>query len=140
MNSHPPPAQRTAEFAGLGVEGCSLLDGAEAGDAEGLTGLGDGGGPAADVLERATAGGVSLLGDDFAVLVEHEVALGLAGGLDFLAGAVPHLAAGSTDTDATGHIRRLVGVRAGNAAIVRTFNCMILRHRVLPARSWINNR
>ena len=43
-------------LAGLLVEGSSLLDGAEAGDAEGLTGLGDGLGPAADVLERALAG------------------------------------------------------------------------------------
>ena len=115
-----PLSQRTAEFAGLGVKGGSLLDSAEAGDAEGLTGLGDGGGPAADVLERATACGVGCLGDDFAVLVEHEVALAVAGGLDFLAGAVPHLAAGSTDTDATGHFRRRVGLRAGTAA--RNFN------------------
>ena len=90
------------EFAGLGVEGRALLDGAEAGDAEGLTGLGDGCGPAADVLECATAVGVLLLGDESAVLVEHEVALGQAG-LVLLAGAVPDLAAGSTDANTTGH-------------------------------------
>merc|ERR1719262_354722 len=64
------------ELAGLLVEGGSLLDGAEAGDAEGLTGLGDGLGPAADVLERALAVGALLLGDEAAVLVQAEVALG----------------------------------------------------------------
>ena len=112
--SPPPPAQRTAEFAGLGVEGRALLDGAEAGDAEGLTGLGDGGGPAADVLECATAEGLSLLGDDLSALGLGEHALGgSAHGL--LASSVPYLAAGSTDTDATGHFRGLVGLRAGNA-------------------------
>ena len=68
--------ERAVELAGLLVEGGSLLDGAEAGDAEGLTGLGDGLGPAADVLERALAVGVLLLGDEAAVLVQAEVALG----------------------------------------------------------------
>ena len=91
------------ELAGLLVEGGSLLDGAEAGDAEGLTGLGDGLGPAADVLERALAGGVGLAGHDLAVLVLHEKAL-LVAGLGLLAGAVPDLALASTDTDATGHL------------------------------------
>merc|ERR1740121_1590948 len=75
-------------LAGLLVEGGSLLDGAEAGDAEGLTGLGDGGGPPLDVL---------------AVLVLHVGVLGEAGhGL--LAGAVPDLSLGSADTNATGHV------------------------------------
>ncbi len=92
------------EFAGLGVEGRALLDGAEAGDAEGLTGLGDGVDPAADVLELLAAAGVLLLGDESAVLVDHEVALGQARFV-LQAGAVPDLAAGSTDTDATGHFR-----------------------------------
>ena len=68
--------ERAVELAGLLVEGGSLLDGAEAGDAEGLTGLGDGLGPAADVLERALAVGVLLLGDEASVLVQAEVALG----------------------------------------------------------------
>ena len=98
------------ELAGLLVEGRSLLDGAEAGDAEGLTGLGDGLGPAADVLERALASGVGLLGDDLAGLALHEERL-LVAGFGLLAGAVPHLAAGSTDTDATGHIRFVVKCR-----------------------------
>ena len=97
-------SSRAVELAGLDVEGCSLLDGAEAGDAEGLTGLGDGCGPAADVLECATAVGVLLLGDELAVLVEHEVALGQARFV-LLAGAIPHLAAGSTDANTTGHFR-----------------------------------
>ena len=97
---------RAVELAGLDVEGCSLLDGAEAGDAEGLTGLGDGVDPAADVLELLAAAGVLLLGDESAVLVEHEVALGQAG-LVLLAGAVPHLAAGSTDANTTGHFELL---------------------------------
>jgi len=70
--------QLVVELAGFLVEGSALLDGAEAGDPEGLTGLGDGLGPAADVLVRATAGGVGLLGDDLAVLVLHQHALGLA--------------------------------------------------------------
>ena len=91
------------ELARLLVEGGSLLDGAEAGDAEGLTGLGDGLGPAADVLERALAGGVGLAGHDLAVLVLHEKGL-LVAGLGLLAGAVPDLALASTDTDATGHL------------------------------------
>jgi len=90
------------ELAGFLVEGSSLLDSAEAGDPEGLTGLGDGLGPAADVLVRATAGGVGLLGHDFAVLVLHQVALVVAA-VGVVAGAAPHLATGSTDTDATGH-------------------------------------
>ena len=60
------------ELAGLVVQGGSLLDGAEAGDAKGLTGLGDGLGPAADVLERALAVGVLLLGDDLSRLVFRE--------------------------------------------------------------------
>ena len=64
------------ELAGLGVQGGSLLDGAEAGDAEGLTGLGDGLGPAADVLERLLAVGVLLAGHELAVLVGSEVCLG----------------------------------------------------------------
>jgi len=98
--------RRAVELAGLDVEGCSLLDGAEAGDAEGLTGLGDGVDPAADVLELTAAEGVLLLGDELAVLVEHEVALGQAGFV-LLAGAVPHLAAGSTDANTTGHIELL---------------------------------
>ena len=68
--------ERAVELAGLLVEGGSLLDGAEAGDAEGLTGLGDGLGPAADVLERLLAVGVLLLGDELAVLVQAEVSLG----------------------------------------------------------------
>merc|ERR1719389_1191905 len=90
-------------LAGLLVEGGSLLDGAEAGDAEGLTGLGDGGGPAANVLERALAGGVLLLGDDLAVLVLHEHVLGEAGhGL--LAGAAEDLGLGDGDADATSHV------------------------------------
>ena len=96
------------ELAGLLVEGGSLLDGAEAGDAEGLTGLGDGLGPAADVLERALAGGVGLLGDDLAALAPHEVGLGVAGGGGLLASSSPDLAAGSTDADATGHVGLLV--------------------------------
>ena len=131
--------RRAVELAGLDVEGCSLLDGAEAGDAEGLTGLGDGVDPAADVLELTAAEGVLLLGDELAVLVEHEVALGQAGFV-LLAGAVPHLAAGSTDTNATGHFRGLVGLRAGNA--LRNFNNTPRNKSncVLPARSWINNR
>ena len=95
---------RAVELAGLDVEGRSLLDGAEAGDAEGLTGLGDGCGPAADVLECATAVGVLLLGDELAVLVEHVVALGEAG-VGLLAGSVPDLAAASTDANTTGHFR-----------------------------------
>ena len=96
------------ELAGLLVEGGSLLDGAEAGDAEGLTGLGDGLGPAADVLERALAGGVGLLGDDLAGLALHEVGLGVAGGGGLLASSSPDLAAGSTDADATGHVGLLI--------------------------------
>ena len=99
------------EFAGLGVEGCALLDGAEAGDAEGLTGLGDGCGPAADVLERALASSVGLLGDDLPGLALHEKAL-LVSGFGLLAGAVPDLAAGSTDSNATGHIRFVRGASA----------------------------
>jgi len=98
------------ELAGLLVEGGSLLDGAEAGDAEGLTGLGDGLGPAADVLERALAGGVGLLGHDLACLVLHEKRLGVAGGVGLLASSSPDLAAGSTDADATGHVSCLVVV------------------------------
>ena len=70
---------RAVELAGLDVEGRALLDGAEAGDAEGLTGLGDGVDPAADVLVVALAGGVGLLCDDLAVLVLHEHRLGVAG-------------------------------------------------------------
>merc|ERR1719194_165152 len=90
------------ELAGLVVEGGSLLDGAEAGDPEGLTGLGDGLGPAADVLERPLAGGVGLLGDDLAVLVLHEKGL-LVAGLGLLAGAVPDLAEAATDANTAGH-------------------------------------
>ena len=60
------------ELAGLGVQGGSLLDGAEAGDAEGLTGLGDGLSPAADVLVLALAEGVAGFGHDLAVLVLHQ--------------------------------------------------------------------
>ena len=131
--------KRTVEFAGLDVEGCSLLDGAEAGDAEGLTGLGDGVDPATDVLELAAAEGLSLLGDDLSALALGEHALGgSAHGL--LASSVPYLAAGSTDTDATGHFRGLVGLRAGNAVTIRKLQFMFLSDRVLPARSWINNR
>ena len=90
-------------LAGLLVEGGSLLDGAEAGDAEGLTGLGDGGGPPLNVLERALAVGVLRAADDLAVLVLHVGVLGEAGhGL--LAGAVPDLSLGSADTNATGHV------------------------------------
>ena len=99
-----PLTHRTAEFAGLGVEGCALLDGAEAGDAEGLTGLGDGCGPAADVLECALAVGMKLLGDESAVLVDHEVALGQARFV-LQARTVPDLAAASTDANTTGHFR-----------------------------------
>ena len=99
---------RAVELAGLDVEGRALLDGAEAGDAEGLTGLGDGIDPAANVLELLAAAGVLLLGDESAVLVEHEVALGQAG-LVLLAGAVPHLAAGSTDANTTGHFEGELG-------------------------------
>ena len=94
--------KRAVEFAGLDVEGGSLLDGAEAGDAEGLTGLGDSLGPAADVLVRATAGGVGLLGHNFAALVLHQVALVVAA-VGVVAGAAPDLAAGSTDANTTGH-------------------------------------
>ena len=65
------PCGRAVELAGLLVEGGSLLDGAEAGDAEGLTGLGDGLGPAADVLVRATAGGVLLLGGGLPLVRPH---------------------------------------------------------------------
>ena len=101
------------ELAGLLVEGSALLDGAEAGDAEGLTGLGDGLGPAADVLERALAGGVRLLGDDLSVLVLHQEAL-LVSGLGLLAGAVPDLTTGSTDADATSHNEVCCFVRARN--------------------------
>ena len=99
-------SSRAVELAGLDVEGCSLLDGAEAGDAEGLTGLGDGVDPAADVLELPAAEGVRLLGDELAVLVEHEVGL-VQAAHGLLAGAVPHLAAGSTDANTTGHIELL---------------------------------
>ena len=67
---------RAVELAGLLVEGSALLDGAEAGDAEGLTGLGDGLGPAADVLERLLAVGVLLAGHELAVFVGSKVCLG----------------------------------------------------------------
>ena len=93
---------RAVELAGLLVEGGSLLDGAEAGDAEGLTGLGDGLGPAADVLVGALAVGGGLLGDEAAVPVGGQVALGEAS-TGLLAGTVPHLAAASTDANTTGH-------------------------------------
>ena len=94
--------RRAVELAGLDVEGRSLLDGAEASDAEGLTGLGDGFHPAGDVLESAFAEGVGFLGDEFVVLVPHEVGFREAGhGL--LAGSVPDLAAASTDANTTGH-------------------------------------
>jgi len=104
---------RTVELAGLLVEGGSLLDGAEAGDAEGLTGLGDGLGPAADVLVRLSAGGELLLGDDLAGLVHHQVGLGVAG-VGVVAGAVPDLAAGSADANATSHFRVGEFVRAAS--------------------------
>ena len=97
---------RAVELACLDVEGRALLDGAEAGDAEGLTGLGDGVDPAADVLELLAAAGVLLLGDESAVLVDHEVALGQARFV-LQARAVPHLAAGSTDANTTGHFELL---------------------------------
>ena len=93
---------RAVELTGLLVEGGSLLDGAEAGDAEGLTGLGDGLGPAADVLVRFLAVGVLFLGDELAVLVGGEVVLGQAGS-GLLAGAVPYLPAASTDANTAGH-------------------------------------
>ena len=96
-------AWHAVELAGLDVEGRSLHDGAEAGDAEGLTGLGDGGGPAADVLVAAAAGGVLLLGDESAVLVQHEHGLVVAA-LGVVAGAVPDLATASTDANSAGHI------------------------------------
>ena len=103
--------KRAVEFAGLDVEGCSLLDGAEAGDAEGLTGLGDGVDPATDVLELAAAEGLSLLGDDLSGLVQGEHVLGgSAHGL--LAGAIPDLATGSTDANTTGHFELLSCLRA----------------------------
>ena len=99
-------SSRAVELAGLDVEGCSLLDGAEAGDAEGLTGLGDGVDPATDVLELAAAEGLSLLGDDLSALALGEHVLGgSAHGL--LASSVPYLAAGSTDANTTGHIELL---------------------------------
>ena len=94
------------ELAGLLVEGGSLLDGAEAGDAEGLTGLGDGLGPAADVLVVAAALGVGLLGDEFAVLVGHQAG-SVESSTGLLATSIPHLAAGSTDANATGHFELL---------------------------------
>ena len=90
-------------LAGLLVEGGSLLDGAEAGDAEGLTGLGDGGGPSLYVLELLLAVGVLGAADDLAVLVLHVGVLGEAG-LGLLAGAVPDLPLGSADANATGHV------------------------------------
>ena len=94
------------ELAGLGVQGGSLLDGAEAGDAEGLTGLGDGVDPATDVLELTAAEGLSLLGDDLSALALGEHVLGgSAHGL--LASSVPYLAAGSTDANTTGHFELL---------------------------------
>ncbi len=98
--------RRAVELAGLDVKGRALLDGAEAGDAEGLTGLGDGCGPAADVLECALAVGMKLLGDESAVLVDHEVALGQARFV-LQARTVPYLAAASTDANTTGHIELL---------------------------------
>jgi hypothetical protein len=98
--------RRAVELACLDVKGCSLLDGAEAGDAEGLTGLGDGVDPAADVLELLAAAGVLLLGDESAVLVDHEVALGQARFV-LQARTVPYLAAASTDANTTGHIELL---------------------------------
>ena len=106
------------ELAGLGVQGGSLLDGAEAGDAEGLTGLGDGLSPAADVLVLALAEGVAGFGHDLAVLVLHQARgrEGVQGGPDehaavvasvgLLAGAVPDLAAASTDANTTGHFSK----------------------------------
>ena len=109
--------QLVVELAGFLVEGSALLDGAEAGDPEGLTGLGDGLGPAADVLVRATAGGVGLLGDDLAVPVLHQHTLGLARGFGLLAGSGPHLTTGSTDTDATGHFESLSLCAGGSGTI-----------------------
>ena len=103
--------KRAVEFAGLDVEGCSLLDGAEAGDAEGLTGLGDGVDPATDVLELAAAEGLSLLGDDLSALALGEHVLG-GSSHGLLAGAVPDLAAGSTDANTTGHFELLSCLRA----------------------------
>ena len=94
--------QLVVELAGFLVEGSALLDGAEAGDPEGLTGLGDGLGPAADVLVRFLAVGVLFLGDELAVLVGGEVVLGQAGS-GLLAGAVPYLPAASTDANTAGH-------------------------------------
>ena len=110
------------ELAGLLVEGCSLLDGAEASDAEGLTGLGDGLGPAADVLECALAGGVGFLGDDLAGLVLHQEAL-LVSRLGLLACAGPHLSLGSTDADATGHIEVCFCLRAGRTILFAMLVC-----------------
>ena len=107
-----PRARLVVELAGLLVEGCSLLDGAEAGDAEGLTGLGDGLDPAADVLELAVAERGAFLGDDLAVLVELEGAL-VAAADGLLARAVPHLTTRSADANATGHFVRKGFVRAG---------------------------
>ena len=54
---------------------------------------------------------MGLLGDDLAVLVHHEKAL-LVAGFGFLAGSVPDLAAGSTDSNATGHCWFCCVVRA----------------------------
>ena len=101
-----PKAMRAVELAGLDVEGCSLLDGAEAGDAEGLTGLGDGVDPATDVLELTAAEGVLLLGDDLSALALHELGF-VHAGVGVVAGSVPDLAAGSTDANTTGHIELL---------------------------------
>ena len=100
----PQLAWYAVELAGLDVEGRSLLDGAEAGDAEGLTGLGDGLNPAADVLVAAEAGGVGLLGDEFAGLVGHQGGF-LESAHGLLPASVPDLATASTDANTTGHFR-----------------------------------
>ena len=94
------------ELARFLVEGRSLLDGAEAGDAEGLTGLGDGVNPAADVLVPADAGGVGLLGDESAVLVGHQAGF-LESAHSLLTASVPDLATASTDATTTSHFELL---------------------------------
>merc|ERR1719152_621896 len=95
---------------GLVVVGGSLLDGDETLESEGLAGLLGGLDPEGEpgVLEFALGVSGGLLGDDTSVLVKAELVLG-GSALGLLLGAVPDLAAGSTDGDATGHVGLLRG-------------------------------
>ena len=110
------------ELAGLVVEGGSLLDGAEAGDAKSLTGLLDGRDPAGDVLVRALAGGVGLAGDHLSPLVLHEHGLGVLA-VGVVAGASPDLSPASTDANTTSHLGFCVKLRAracdGSKTLIR---------------------